>query len=99
METRVNLLGLPPPELEAWVQAAGSRPFRARQLQHWLYKRGIADFEAMTDLVMTYLSAPGMKRPTVESWYSNKYAGNIKLTPEQWAKVSEGVGQYQKYLS
>ena len=42
MDTRVNLLGLPPPELEAWVQAAGSRPFRARQLQHWLYKRGVA---------------------------------------------------------
>ena len=54
MDTRVNLLGLPPPELEAWVQAAGSRPFRARQLQHWLYKRGVADFEAMTDLAKDF---------------------------------------------
>jgi 23S rRNA (adenine2503-C2)-methyltransferase len=54
VDTRVNLLGLPPPELEAWVQATGSRPFRARQLQHWLYKRGVADFEAMTDLARDF---------------------------------------------
>ncbi len=56
-------------------------------------------YEAMTDLVMTYLSAPDMQRPVVDSWYSNKYAGNVKLSPEQWAKISEGVGEYQKYLS
>ena len=54
MDTRVNLLGLPPPELEAWVQAVGSRPFRARQLQHWLYKRGIGNFELMTDLAKDF---------------------------------------------
>ena len=59
MDTRVNLLGLPPPELEAWVQAAGSRPFRARQLQHWLYKRGVADFEAMTDLAKDFRAQLG----------------------------------------
>jgi 23S rRNA (adenine2503-C2)-methyltransferase len=54
LDTRVNLLGLPPPDLESWVQAAGSRPFRARQLQHWLYKRGVADFDAMTDLAKDF---------------------------------------------
>jgi 23S rRNA (adenine2503-C2)-methyltransferase len=54
LDTRVNLLGLPPPDLESWVQAAGSRPFRARQLQHWLYKRGVADFGAMTDLAKDF---------------------------------------------
>ena len=54
MDTRVNLLGLPPLELESWVQGLGSRPFRARQLQHWLYKRGVASFEAMTDLAKEF---------------------------------------------
>jgi hypothetical protein len=49
--------------------------------------------------VMKYLAKPGMQRPSVESWYSNKYAGNIKLTKDQWAKVSDGVGTYRKYLS
>ena len=54
MDTRVNLLGLPPAELEAWVQGLGSRPFRARQLQHWLYKRGVAEFAEMTDLAKEF---------------------------------------------
>ena len=54
MDTRVNLLGLPPPELESWVQGLGSRPFRARQLQHWLYQRGVASFEAMSDLAKEF---------------------------------------------
>jgi 23S rRNA (adenine2503-C2)-methyltransferase len=49
-----NLLGLPPVELEAWVEGLGSRPYRARQLQHWLYKRGVADFTAMTDLAKDF---------------------------------------------
>lgn len=49
-----NLLGLPPVELEAWVEGLGSKAFRARQLQHWLYKRGVADFAAMTDLAKDF---------------------------------------------
>ena len=54
METPVNLLGLPPAELQAWVSAQGSRPFRARQLQHWLYKRGVDRFDDMTDLAKDF---------------------------------------------
>jgi len=48
--TRVNLLGLPPKALEAFVVGLGEKPFRARQLLTWIYKRGVGDFEAMTDL-------------------------------------------------
>ncbi len=48
---RVNLLGLPRAELEAFVSARlGAKPFRARQLMKWIYRRGAADFSAMTDL-------------------------------------------------
>jgi 23S rRNA (adenine2503-C2)-methyltransferase len=47
---RVNLLGLPRSDLTALCASLGSRPFRARQLRHWLYKRGCGDFEEMTDL-------------------------------------------------
>jgi len=35
---RVNLLGLERAALEALVLELGSKPFRARQLMHWLYK-------------------------------------------------------------
>jgi 23S rRNA (adenine2503-C2)-methyltransferase len=47
---RTNLLGLPRPALESFVAELGSKPFRARQLMNWIYKRGIGSFEEMTDL-------------------------------------------------
>ena len=48
--TRANLLGLPRPALEAYLAALGSKPFRARQLMNWIYKRGTGSFADMTDL-------------------------------------------------
>jgi 23S rRNA (adenine2503-C2)-methyltransferase len=48
---RVNLLGLPRTELESFVaERLSAKPFRARQLMKWIYRRGAADFSAMTDL-------------------------------------------------
>ncbi|MFZ0009161.1 MAG: hypothetical protein WAK94_13060, partial [Steroidobacteraceae bacterium] len=49
-EARSNLLGLPRPALEAFVAGLGGRPFRARQLMNWIYKRGAGAFPDMTDL-------------------------------------------------
>jgi len=37
-------------ELEAWLEARGIRPFHARQIFRWIYRRGVSDFAAMTDL-------------------------------------------------
>jgi 23S rRNA (adenine2503-C2)-methyltransferase len=54
MSARVNLLGLPRAELEQFCAGLGSKPFRARQLMNWLYKRGVGDFEAMTDLAKDF---------------------------------------------
>ncbi len=52
---RVNLLGLPRAQLEAFVaQALGAKPFRARQLMKWIYRHGVADFGAMTDLARDF---------------------------------------------
>src|SRR5271166_3905922 len=52
---RVNLLGLPRLELEAFVaQRLGAKPFRARQLMKWIYRRGAADFSAMSDLAKDF---------------------------------------------
>lgn len=47
---RVNLLGLTRTALEEFIVGLGEKPFRARQLMKWLYKRGIGDFNEMTDL-------------------------------------------------
>jgi 23S rRNA (adenine2503-C2)-methyltransferase len=50
-EDPVNLLGLPRAELETFVaERLQAKPFRARQLMKWIYRRGAADFSVMSDL-------------------------------------------------
>ena len=59
-DDRVNLLGLPRAELESFVAARlGAKPFRARQLMKWIYRRGAADFGAMTDLAQDFRAQLG----------------------------------------
>ena len=50
MSSRVNLLGLPRPELASFMAELGEKPFRARQLMSWMYKRGESEFANMSDL-------------------------------------------------
>jgi len=47
---KTNLLGLTRVGLEAFVAGMGEKPFRARQLMKWIYRRAEGDFESMTDL-------------------------------------------------
>jgi len=59
-DARVNLLGLPRTELESFVaDRLGAKPFRARQLMKWIYRRGAADFAAMTDLAQDFRAELG----------------------------------------
>lgn len=51
---RTNLLGLDRAGLEQFIAGFGSKPFRARQLLNWIYKRGESRFEAMTDLAKDF---------------------------------------------
>jgi 23S rRNA (adenine2503-C2)-methyltransferase len=52
---RTNLLGLARSELEAFVaERLGAKPFRARQLMKWMYRRGAADFSVMSDLAQDF---------------------------------------------
>jgi len=48
--TKTNLLGLTRSGLETFVAEMGEKPFRARQLMKWMYRRAVGDFEQMTDL-------------------------------------------------
>src|SRR5260370_515550 len=45
-----NLVGLGREALAAEMAEFGAEPFRARQLWHWIYRRGATDFAAMTSL-------------------------------------------------
>ena len=51
---RTNLLGLEKAELESFVGGLGNKPFRARQLMSWMYKRAEGDFASMTDLAKDF---------------------------------------------
>ncbi len=50
MSERANLLDYTLPRLTEWFAARGEKPFRARQVFQWIHQRGVADFDAMTDL-------------------------------------------------
>jgi 23S rRNA (adenine2503-C2)-methyltransferase len=47
---RTNLLAFDVAALTDYVESIGEKPFRARQLAHWVHQRGAHDFAAMTDL-------------------------------------------------
>jgi 23S rRNA (adenine2503-C2)-methyltransferase len=47
---KTNLLGLTRAGMEAFVAGMGEKPFRARQLMKWIYRRASSDIQAMTDL-------------------------------------------------
>ena len=48
--SRSNLVGLQPSELESLAVALGASRYRGRQLATWMYRKGVVDLEAMTDL-------------------------------------------------
>jgi 23S rRNA (adenine2503-C2)-methyltransferase len=45
-----NLLDLDLEGLTAWFGELGEKPFRARQVFHWVHQAGVADFAQMTDI-------------------------------------------------
>jgi 23S rRNA (adenine2503-C2)-methyltransferase len=45
-----NLVGLTRAQLAEELAALGEKPFRAKQLWHWIYHRGVTDFAEMTTL-------------------------------------------------
>ena len=51
---RIDLIGLPRPRIRELFAEAGldakAAKLRAKQVFHWLYHRGVTDFEAMTDI-------------------------------------------------
>jgi 23S rRNA (adenine2503-C2)-methyltransferase len=49
-EGRRELVGLSRAELEAEMVAMGEKPFRAKQLWHWIYHQGVRDFAAMSTI-------------------------------------------------
>src|SRR5579875_1712275 len=47
---RRDLVGLSREELAAELAAIGEKPFRAKQLWHWIYHQGVTDFARMSSV-------------------------------------------------
>ena len=52
-----NLVGMLPSELEDLAVALGASRYRGRQLATWIYRKGVVDLEAMTDLPKDFRGA------------------------------------------
>jgi 23S rRNA (adenine2503-C2)-methyltransferase len=50
IDSRLDIGGFDLAELEEALVASGTPRFHARQIFQWIYRRGVTDFEAMTDL-------------------------------------------------
>jgi len=50
MSDKINLIGLTREQLLAEMASIGEKPFRAKQLWHWLYNRGETDFFKMSSI-------------------------------------------------
>jgi 23S rRNA (adenine2503-C2)-methyltransferase len=79
---RPNLVGMSRAELAEEMAAFGAEPFRARQLWHWIYHRGVTDFAAMTNLAKGFrerlaqeyvLERPAVSRALVSSDGTRKW--------------------------
>src|SRR5437773_8755279 len=48
--SRADLASMDLPELEAAIAAIGHPAYNARQVYSWIYRKGVTDFEQMTNL-------------------------------------------------
>jgi len=80
--SQVDLKNLTPAQLTEFLQGLGKEAFRARQLMRWIYKRGVCDLAAMTDLSKT-LREDLAGRAMISDW-----------EPETVQESSDGTRKY-----
>jgi 23S rRNA (adenine2503-C2)-methyltransferase len=51
---RTNLLNFDAAKMAEYVAGLNEKPFRAKQLMHWVHQRGISDVALMTDLAKSF---------------------------------------------
>ena len=82
----VNLLGLSRSELISYCAELGEKPFRAKQLLHWIHQTGAADFSGMTDMSKAFrerlagiaeITAPNVIRDTTAHDGTRKWLMNV----------------------
>ncbi len=80
---RRDLVGLSREELAAELAAIGEKPFRAKQLWHWIYHQGVTDFARMSSVA----------RPLQE-----RLAGQFVIGRPETATAQESADGTRKWL-
>ncbi|MFT7141211.1 MAG: 23S rRNA (adenine2503-C2)-methyltransferase, partial [Sulfitobacter sp.] len=47
---RLNLLGYSQPQLQAFLETLGEKPYRAKQVMKWIHHRDVSNFDEMSDI-------------------------------------------------
>jgi 23S rRNA (adenine2503-C2)-methyltransferase len=94
--SRLNLIGLLASELEDLAVAWGASRYRGRQLATWIYRKGVADLDAMSDLPKEWRALVGERAhatlPEVErETPSQDGSRKLVLRLEDGARVSAVV--------
>ncbi len=80
---KVDLKGLTQEQLEQFLIDLGKEKYRVKQILHWIYQRGVTDFDQMTDLAKVFREQL-KERAFISHW-----------TAETIEKSNDGT---QKYL-
>lgn len=80
---KVDLKGLTQEQLELFLTDLGKEKYRVKQILHWIYQRGVTDFDQMTDLAKAFREQL-KERAIISDW-----------SAEAIEKSSDGT---QKYL-
>lgn len=80
------------------MQAQQFAVTRPETRMHGLGWADPAVYEAMTDLVLKAAAPPGTARPPLETWFTNRFAGNITLSPAQWDGIAASGLDFGKRL-
>ena len=81
---KVNLLGFDAEGLKKFCEDLGEKPFRAKQLERWIHRRGARDFSEMTRRLLRF-GVPksfGIKQLLTE--LVNGCLTSAAVTPLRW---------------
>ena len=67
----MNLIGLSREELQHEIESLGEKPFRAKQLWHWIYWQGKTDFAEMTSL------GKPLRQKLIDNGYAYEAEGHV----------------------
>ena len=107
VDAPANLLGMTRRQLEAFFVSLGEKPYRATQAMKWIYRDGVDDFSAMTNIAkplrerlsrLATISAPIFGPPQsaadgVVKWAARTAAGHVEtvLIPDRRNDAGEAT--------